>query len=121
MKNSSTLLVLVATLVLFTNCKNTAAEPPVQPTSKKEISAASLETATLSIEGMTCAIGCAKTIQTKLSKLEGVQEAVVDFDLKTAVVKFDGTIQTQESLKNTVEAVAGGDVYRVTSIDLAKK
>jgi len=29
---------------------------------------------------MTCAIGCAKTIETKLAKMDGVQKATVDFE-----------------------------------------
>lgn len=75
---------------------------------------AKMETANLSIEGMTCEIGCAKTIEDKLAHLEGVKEAKVDFEGKLATVSFDANKQNLESLKNTVEAVAGGDTYSVT-------
>lgn len=79
------------------------------------------ETAQFTIEGMTCAIGCAKTIQTDLSHLEGVQEAVVNFDTKTAIVSFDATIQSGETLKKTVMAAADGATYRVVNMVITKK
>jgi len=41
-----------------------------------------VETASFTISGMTCAIGCAKTIQDELSETDGVQKATVDFDKK---------------------------------------
>ena len=63
---------------------------------------------------MTCGIGCAKTIEGKLSETEGVGEAKVDFESKIATVKFDKTKQTIESLTKTIEKVGGGDLYKVT-------
>ena len=35
--------------------------------------------AEFTIKGMTCEIGCAKTIEKKLAKMEGVKSAKVDF------------------------------------------
>ena len=32
------------------------------------------------IEGMTCAMGCAKTIEKKMAKMDGVKSAKVDFE-----------------------------------------
>ena len=69
--------------------------------------------ATMTIEGMTCAMGCAKTIETKLSGLDGVQKAVVDFDKKEATIEYDGAVQTIETLTKTIEAVADGKTYKV--------
>lgn len=75
---------------------------------------AKLETANLAIEGMTCEIGCAKTIEDKLAHTKGVKEAKVDFEGKVATVTFDTNQQNISSLTETIEAVAGGDSYKVT-------
>jgi periplasmic mercuric ion binding protein len=84
-------------------------------TPKKEIAAANLETASFEIEGMTCAMGCAATIEKKLTDMEGVKEAKVDFETKTATVAFDKTVNNQESLTKLVEAVADGKTYKVAN------
>ena len=54
----------------------------------KSETVASLEKVALSIEGMTCEIGCARTIQSKLSKTEGVITANVSFDEKQGIVSM---------------------------------
>ena len=53
--------------------------------------AVNLRTMSLDIEGMTCEIGCARTIQAKLSKTEGIKTAVVNFDKKEGIVEYDPT------------------------------
>lgn len=75
---------------------------------------AKLETASLTIDGMTCAMGCAKTIEDKLAHTKGVKEVKVDFEGKVATVTFDVNQQNIASLTETIEAVAGGDSYKVT-------
>ncbi|AIJ37629.1 heavy-metal-associated domain-containing protein [Flavobacterium psychrophilum] len=65
---------------------------------------------------MTCAIGCAKTIENKLVSLDGVQKATVDFDKKMAIIQYDATVQTPEKLVQTVEAVADGKTYKVSNV-----
>lgn len=77
---------------------------------------AKAETTTFNIEGMTCAMGCAKTIENKLAGLEGVQKATVDFEKKTATVEYDAAVQTPEKLVETVEAVADGKTYKVSNV-----
>ena len=47
------------------------------------------EIVSLAISGMTCEIGCAKTIQSKLTKKEGVLAAKVVFSDSIATVEFD--------------------------------
>ncbi|WP_425076296.1 heavy-metal-associated domain-containing protein [Psychroserpens sp. S379A] len=63
------------------------------------------------IEGMTCAMGCAKTIEKKIAKMDGVKSAKVDFEKEIAMVEYDEAKVTTNSLE---EAVAkAGDVYKV--------
>jgi copper chaperone CopZ len=106
---------LVSTLLF--SCKDTASKPTEgtdKTSTKKEVAvAAKPETASFKIEGMTCAMGCAKTIESKLSTLDGVQKATVDFDKKEATVDFDAAVLTPEKLYATVEATGDGTTYKV--------
>ncbi|MFV5691699.1 heavy-metal-associated domain-containing protein [Flavobacterium sp. LT1R49] len=111
--------------LLFVSCKKntektapttTASTETTAPKVKKEIAAANLQTASFKVEGMTCAIGCAKTIESELSDLDGVQKATVDFDKKLATVTFDKTVQNPESLTKVVEETADGKTYKVSDM-----
>ncbi|KIO53696.1 heavy-metal-associated domain-containing protein [Flavobacterium hibernum] len=86
------------------------------PKEHKAIAAENLQTASFEIEGMTCAMGCAKTIEKELSNLDGVDKATVDFDKKTATVVFDKTVLNQENLTKTVQATGDGKTYKVSNI-----
>lgn len=86
------------------------------PKEHKAIAAENVQTASFGIEGMTCAMGCAKTIEKELSNLDGVEKATVDFDKKTATVVFDKTIQNQENLTKVVQATGDGKTYKVSNI-----
>lgn len=112
----------IASLVLV-SCKkeedkNLANIKPVNTAVKehKAIAAENVQTASFEIEGMTCAMGCAKTIEKELSNLDGVEKATVDFDKKTATVVFDKTVQNQENLTKTVQATGDGKTYKVSNI-----
>ena len=117
---------LASTLLL--SCKDTASKPAstdaketVTTTTKAPAVAVKPETASFKIDGMTCAIGCAKTIETKLSKMEGVQKATVDFDKKQATVDFDGSVLTPEKLVQAVESTGDGATYKVSNVKTANK
>lgn len=111
--------------LLLTSCKDKTTETTEAATTttaatkvKKEIAAENLKETSFSIEGMTCAVGCAKTIQEELSALDGVQTATVDFDKKLATVTFDKTVQNPESLTKIVEATGDGKTYTVSNVKL---
>ncbi len=111
-----TLVLLVATSALFVSCKK---ENNDIKTENKTVSSgvvAKAEKTTFNIAGMTCAMGCAKTIETKLSSLEGVQKATVDFEKKTATVEYDAAKQSPEKIVEVVEAVADGQTYKVSNV-----
>lgn len=115
----STGTILLASL-LFVGCKEkkevnvlTPTTETVAPKIKKQIAPENLQSIRFTIEGMTCEIGCAKTIQEELNDLDGVENATVDFDKKLATVRFDKTIQTPESIKKIVEATGDGKTYKV--------
>jgi copper chaperone CopZ len=120
----SILTILFASL-LFMGCKekptetiSDSATETDAPKVKKEIAVANLQTASFTIKGMTCAIGCAKTIQEELNGLDGVQTASVDFEKETATVAFDKTTLTPAELTKVVEATADGKTYKVSDMKL---
>ena len=123
MNLGKSILTFLFAILLFTGCKEKTTETTTTsstetsaPKAKKEIAAANLQKASFTIEGMTCAIGCAKTIQEELSGLEGVQTATVDFEKKLATVSFDKTKQTPESLTKIVQATGDGKTYIVSNM-----
>ncbi len=107
--------------LLFVSCKETGSKPTE---TQKEVASAEKkvaekpETATFKIDGMTCSMGCAKTIERKLTETEGIQEAKVDFDKKEATVNFDAAVVTPEKITQTVEATADGKTYKVSDIKI---
>ena len=125
MNFKKSMLTVVLASVLFAGCKDKLNETDSKeitttdiPQIKKKIAAANLQTARFSVEGMTCAVGCAKTIQEDLTQLEGVQKATVDFETKIATVTFDKSVQNPEKLTTVVEAAADGKTYKVTNMKL---
>ena len=132
MKNLKLVIAIVIFSITVWSCKNET-EPQVKIIEVEETTAKSkiaddaiLAKAEFNIEGMTCAIGCAKTIEKKLAKMEGVKSAKVDFEKKLAMVEYDEDILTTTSLENTVTNAS--DTYSVNdmktvesfSIDWAK-
>lgn len=79
---------------------------------------AKMETVSLAISGMTCQIGCAKTIQSKLSKKEGVADAVVVFTDSIATITFDSNKTSTEDLSSFITGIAGGNLYTASEIRL---
>lgn len=120
MNLTKSLLALALAGVLFTGCKQTANEPAEEKSNdtaaKTEAPVGKVETASFDIDGMTCAMGCAKTIESKLAGMDGVTSATVDFEKKTATVEFDSAKQTPEKIVEAVEAVADGKTYKVSNV-----
>jgi len=72
------------------------------------------ENVSLAISGMTCEIGCAKTIQSKLSKKEGVLNAKVVFKDSIANIEFDANTTSKDELIAFVDGIAGGELYKAS-------
>ncbi|MEO8240403.1 MAG: heavy metal-associated domain-containing protein [Flavobacterium sp.] len=109
--------------LIFVSCKKeedkslaVATAEKSNPKEHKAIAPENVQTASFTIEGMTCAVGCAKTIEQELSDLDGVEKATVDFDKKTATVTFDKTVQNPENLTKTVQETGDGKTYKVSNM-----
>mgnify|MGYP001564640120 FL=1 len=122
MKIFKSIIVIVAISLSVLACKNNI-EPEVKTvdleTSNKKTTAKLDPNATyakveFNIKGMTCAMGCAKTIEKKMAKLEGIKMAKVDFDKELAMVEFDEAKVTPKTLKEAVAKVS--DIYKVEEI-----
>ncbi|MGC1204458.1 MAG: heavy metal-associated domain-containing protein [Flavobacteriaceae bacterium] len=114
MKNILSLF-LIATLIF--SCKNEVKPEikTVEVNTVKELDPnATYVKAEFTIDGMTCAIGCAATIEKKIAKMEGVKSSVVDFDRRLAMVEYDEAKVTPTLLTETVTKVA--DVYKVSGM-----
>lgn len=123
MKTSKNILVTVLVVILFIACKNEV-KPEVK-TIETETAAVTTEKALnpdanfvkteFTIDGMTCEIGCARTIESKIAKMDGVKSAKVDFDRKLAMVEYDEAVVNHKSLEETVSKTA--DIYTVSNMN----
>jgi mercuric ion binding protein len=124
MKISKSIVMFVFSALFFVGCKDTASKPKAETKdnvpNKEVVMAVKPELATFTIEGMSCEIGCAKTIEEKLSGMQGVQEAKVDFEGKLATVKFDADKLSAQDLTKAVESAADGKTYKVSNCKTSK-
>jgi Cu+-exporting ATPase len=118
MKINKMIAAIALTSVVMVSCKNeTAKEESTATTEQTQDQPAQLATASFSIEGMHCEVGCAGVIQKKLAKLEGVQNAQVDFEGKTAIITYDANKQTPEIIVKTVQNIS--EDYKVSNVTTA--
>ena len=120
MKHLKTILTSVFLLVLLISCKNeTKAEiKTVETATEKAVHHldpnATYSKAEFGIKGMTCEMGCAKTIEKKLAGMEGVKSATVDFKNEMAMVEYDVAKVNPLSITKTVTSV--GKTYSVENM-----
>ena len=74
--------------------------------------------AVFNIKGMTCEMGCAKTIEKKLAKMDGMKSAVVDFKNEMAFVEFDVAKLNHSIITEAVNQVS--DIYSVENMQTIK-
>lgn len=125
MKTLKGISLLFMAAAFMVSCKQTSNEQKenAAETTEKVAStevAGTMQKATFQVEGMSCAVGCAKVIEGKLAKMDGMKSAKVDFDTKTATVEFDDTKQNPEAIKKMVEEIANG-AYKVENINVSKE
>ncbi len=120
MRFTPSFLVIALSSLLFFSCKKTEVSQTTTIEKTVKVNSKSIATkpemATFTIEGMTCAVGCAKTIQDKLASMDGIQSATVDFDKKFATVEFDASKQTTDLLLKAVQETGDGKTYVVSNM-----
>ncbi|WP_111709052.1 heavy-metal-associated domain-containing protein [Lutibacter citreus] len=108
--------------IAFVSCKDSkkANVNGNNSTATSEV-AENLKSIEVDIEGMTCEIGCARLIQSKLSKVDGVTYTKVDFESKKGVFTFDLNKLSSNDISEKIKNIAGGDLYSVSkTIELDK-
>ena len=108
-------LVVVMSLVMLVSCEQKKEAAEAEPKVLAQSTTPEIKKMEIDIEGMTCEIGCARTIQSRLTKKEGVKLAEVNFSEKKGLVEYDAQIITEKEIIETVEKIADGELYKVTN------
>lgn len=106
-----TFVALMATLIISVSSCSSSDEDVV--VDKTEINTDKIVVADYAIDGMVCAMGCAKTIQDELSSTNGVASCEVNYEAKTAHVEFDESQLTEVEIITLIEGLADGK-YKVS-------
>ena len=118
MNKKAIFLLLAISALLIISCSVNDEKGKTKDIKSDVLQIAKMETVTLAISGMTCQIGCAKAIQSKLSKKEGVAAAVVVFTDSIATITFDSNKTSAENLSSFITGIAGGNLYTASEIRL---
>lgn len=115
MKTLKLLFAITLTTFITISCKNEVkTETTDVESSEIKNENTAIAKAEFTIEGMTCAMGCAKRIESKLAEMEGVTSAKVDFENKLAMVEFEEGNITTSDLEETVKDA--GSSYSVVEM-----
>ena len=124
MKFLKNILSVTFILILLSSCKtDKKVEIKTIDVSSEKISQkldpnAVYSKAEFSIKGMTCEMGCAKTIEKKLAKMYGMKSATVDFKNELALVEFDVAKINPLSITKTVNDIS--NIYYVENMQIIK-
>lgn len=120
MKPKLFLLILLISSISITSCSFNDAKTNTKASKNEVAKILKTESVSLAISGMTCEIGCAKTIQSKLSKKQGVTKANVIFTDSIATIEFDPNKTSTEDLTSFINGIAGGKLYKASKITAIK-
>jgi len=110
---------LAVFMLFFVSCDSQKSKKPneeIDSTEQKAV-AEDLHQVKVAIKGMTCEIGCARLIQSKLYKADGISYANISFADSSGVISFDQNRISEDEIKQIIERTAGGDIYSVASIE----
>lgn len=103
-------MILVAISMIAVSCgesvQSTAVEKSVDVAANSEVD--------LKIEGMMCEVNCAGKIKEEVKSMPGVADCEIDFESKTAHVKFDNQSTSKEDITAAIEKVNDG-AYKVVT------
>ena len=75
-----------------------------------------LKKVAIAIQGMTCEIGCAKTIESKLSKTFGITDSKVLFEQNLGEFVYDANQITEEEIAQKIAGIGNGEMYTTSEI-----
>jgi len=104
-------LTVLSILVLFSCGQNTTSEV------ENTVEVLADAKAEFGIEGMSCQVGCAAFINEELLNLEGVANAKVDFESKSAVVNYDNSLISEYTMIDLINTLKDSS-YTVSSVEV---
>ncbi|MDB2336327.1 cation transporter [Flavobacteriaceae bacterium] len=116
MNTKSVFLSLILSCLLIWSCSDKTKKLNNEDVKSGVLQMAEIQTVSFAVSGMTCEIGCAKTIQSKLSKKEGITDAIVVFSDSTATVSFDSSKTSSTDISSFISGIAGGDAYTASEL-----
>jgi len=116
MNTKSVFLSLILNCLLIWSCSDKTKKLNNEDVKSGVLQMAEIQTVSFAVSGMTCEIGCAKTIQSKLSKKEGITDAIVVFSDSTATVSFDSSKTSSTDISSFISGIAGGDAYTASEL-----
>ena len=115
---NAVIVVLVTFLISCTDSESVKSDAvQITSTEKVSVDGKAKTVANIQIDGMTCAVGCAKRIEKKLNATTGVVSASVIFDDKLAEVEFDDNEISEQEMIELIQRL--GD-YAVTKVEVEK-
>ena len=120
MKYLKLILFLFILLTINYSCKKST-KSKENDIAKESNQVAKYQKVELQIKGMTCEIGCARVIESKLSKTKGVKFSKVSFKDSLGLVEFDTNILTTKDINKVIESIADGTLYQVSNTQLVKE
>lgn len=112
-------LFLLLSLSLF-SCKE---EKSTEKTNAADVNAVTelqkpqdLKKVAIAIQGMTCEIGCAKTIESKLSKTFGITDSKVIFDQNIGEFVYDANQISDTEIAQKIASIGNGEMYTTSEV-----
>ena len=84
---------------------------------KEEVLAVADTKAEMTIDGMSCQVGCAAYIYEELEKVSGVVSADVSFKNKLASITYDNSLISEHDIVSTINSLKDS-AYSVASVDV---
>ncbi len=124
MKSKHLIPILFSTLITITvACNNTTPEVKAIPvaekeeaSSPKEILAENKVAVEMKVEGMVCAMGCAKFIEDKVAEVDGIASSKVNFEEGVAYFEYDKTILKESEIVSFINDIHDGQ-YKAKIIE----
>lgn len=115
----SVLFSLIASVTLITSCNapastengvetTTTTTTTTEETVKKVVLAENKAEVKMKVEGMVCAMGCAKYIEEEVASLEGIALSKVNFEEGAATFEYDKTTMSPEKIADFINNIHDG-------------
>lgn len=75
-----------------------------------------LKKVAIAIQGMTCEIGCAKTIESKLSKTFGITDSKVLFEQNIGEFVYDANQISDTEIAQKIASIGNGEMYTTSEV-----